>query len=123
MSCMILCVTIRVQAQGEKSKSGEASLTADDYFEAKDYLKALKAYREIEGNSSASAILNYRIGVCMYNLKDQRSGAGVYFERATFGIPQDMYSPMTVDSEVLESYYYLGQHYHAQEEFDIAITM
>lgn len=120
---ILLCLTSLLYAQKDESKLADMRVEADDFYEAQDYLKALKAYKKVETSTAATPLLNYRIGVCMYKLKDQRSRAGVYFEKAIFGMPQDMYSPLTVVPEVLESYYYLGQHYHLTGEFDIAITM
>lgn len=119
----VFCLTCNVQAQKNEDDTKALLETADFYYETLDYLKALETYKKITTTTSLDPVVNFRIGICMYNLRDQRAGAGVYFEKAIWSVPQDMYSPMTVDPEVLESYYYLGQHYHLQEEYDVAITM
>jgi len=123
MVMVLFCLIQESMAQGGDLEASQLQITAAEYFETQDYLKALGLYKQLASQAPSDPVLNYRIGVCMYNLKEQRAGSGVYFEKAIWGMPQDMFMPLTVDPEVLESYYYLGQHYHLQEEFEIAIMM
>jgi len=113
-----------VAQRGKQDKMVELKDWADSYFEAKDYLKALDIYKQMTESDSVGSWLNYRIGVCMFHLKDQRAGAPPYFERAIIGMPVSMYAPLeAVRPEVLESYFYLGRFYHLEKKFDRAVKM
>lgn len=119
----LLCMSHESSSQVLDADKSQLLVTAEEYYETQDYLKALGLYKPLVSESPSDPVFNYRIGVCMYNLKDQRPGSRVYFEKAIESMPQDMFMPMTIDTEVLESYYYLGMYYHLEKEFDLAVKM
>jgi len=82
---------------------------ADSYFDYQDYNNALKLYREFYKQDSTDFNLNYKIGVCLFNLRRYREQALPYLERAAKG-------------NDIEPYYYLGRAYHLELRFDGALA-
>ena len=82
---------------------------ADSYFEYRDYTNALNLYREFYKYDSTDYELNYKMGVCTFNLRKIRDHALPYLERAAKG-------------NNIESFYYLGKSYHLASRFDDALT-
>ena len=77
-------------------------------FEIGDYVSALEKFNELFEMDSTHAELNYRMGICHFSLRRPMVSMA-YFQRA-------------LREGKLESYFYMGQIYHLQEEFDMEIT-
>lgn len=94
--------------QPDKKDAVKKLKAADGLFEYQDYNSALKLYKQVYVTDSMNALLNYKIGVCMFNLRNQRQGAARYFMKAK-------------NAGIDEAYYYLGSLYHLDYKFDDAI--
>lgn len=81
---------------------------ANYYFQFENYHLALPLYIEIYEVDSTISEVNYKTGVCLYNIKRNKKDALKYFEKA-----QNYY---------IDSYFYLGNIYHMQMLFDKAIA-
>ena len=112
-------------AQGLSEKEIKAKLSeADEFFETRNYLKALAPYHELLKLDARSTKLNFKIGVCMYNLPMEKKKSLVYFERVKIGSPRGMYTSIeAISTEEIECYYYLGRIYHLMKRFEDAIKM
>ncbi|TND07716.1 MAG: ompA [Bacteroidetes bacterium] len=81
---------------------------ADKYYEVADYAQALRLYREIySAGDSLDADLNFKIGICIWGMKQNERSARPYFERSA--------------PYVTEAHYYLGCIYHLELRFDDAV--
>lgn len=96
-------------AQKNKKAIEKQMEAADELFDYGDYKTALTAYRDIYQLDSNNRDLNYKIGVCIYNLRENKKRALKYFERGA-----SVKNP--------ESYYYLGNLYHLNLNFEEAIN-
>lgn len=106
------CLTVLCTGAFAQNKTGgnlkRAKKNANASFMRRDYVNALKHYSRIEEEAPASDI-NYRIAVCMYNLKQHRINALQRFERAN-------------TREFPEALFYLGNLYHQHMRFDEAMA-
>lgn len=82
---------------------------ADNAFDYGDYLTALKIYQSLYPLDSTSHELNYKLGVCNYEIKKYRAGAKKYFERSSA-------------QAFPETDYYLGLLCHLQSDFEKALN-
>lgn len=78
------------------------------YFQFENYHLALPVLLEIYAEDSTINEVNYKTGVCLYHTRKNKTEALKYFEKA-----QNIY---------IDAYYYLGNIYHLQMQFDKAIT-
>ncbi len=81
---------------------------ADYYYGFAAYPKAKKIYLELLKVDSINAEINYKTGVCMLIAENDKINSGPYFERASV-------------QDFAEAYYYLGNFYHLQNDFEKAI--
>ena len=81
---------------------------ADEFFELGDYKNAVKLYLEFYEKDSLNYELNYKIGICLYSLKINKTASLSYFEKAAAG-------------KIVEAYYYLGNLYHLSLKFQEAL--
>jgi tetratricopeptide (TPR) repeat protein len=81
---------------------------ANNKFDFGDYPHALSMYERLWPLDSTNNELNYKVAVCKYEDKKNRSGSKRYFEKVT----REVYP---------ETYYYLGKLYHTESKFDKAI--
>jgi tetratricopeptide (TPR) repeat protein len=103
---LILCISA---SAGQNSKLiRKQKKKADSFFDKKNYLGALNYYLKIYEQDSVNPELNYRIGTCMYNLKDKRLQALRYFEKCSA-------------EQYPEALFYKASLYHLHSRFDEAI--
>ncbi|MBI5217430.1 MAG: PD40 domain-containing protein [Bacteroidia bacterium] len=87
-----------------KKKMNEANY----YFNYENYHLALPVLQELYKEDTVNSEINFKIGVCLYNIKRNKTEARRYFEKAA--------------NDYIDSYYYLGNIYHLQMNFDKAIS-
>ena len=93
------------------SQTTKKKLTAQQYFDSKDYIHALEEFQKLYKEKKNDPIINYRIGVCYLNINDDRSKAIPYLEFA--------YKNIKNDNELLID---LGLAYMYDYKFDEAIN-
>ena len=82
---------------------------ADKAFEYGDFLTAMESYRKLYSIDSSVNELNFKLAVCMFELKQFRGGSERYFKKVP---PADF----------PEVNYYLGHIYHTERKYDEAIA-
>ncbi len=101
----LLLVTYCVKAQVDK----EQLLRADDEFNAGSYSTSIKTYERAYPYDSNSTDLNYKLGICNFEIKKFRKKAKKYFDKVNrFSYP--------------EVNYYLGILNHLEKDYDKAIN-
>lgn len=75
---------------------------ADEQFSYGNYHLALPTYMGLHTIDSANAYVNYHIGICIYNIKEDKTEAVPYFEQSR--------------KVFIDAYYYLGILYRIQED-------
>jgi WD40 repeat protein len=93
-------------------KSREAKKTymkADKAFDYGDYPSALNLYKSIYVLDSNNSDLNYKIGMCMFEIKKYRRASLHYFEKTSASASPDVN-------------YYLGWLYHLQRNYEKAVA-
>jgi tetratricopeptide (TPR) repeat protein len=83
-------------------------LKADKNFDYGDYLNALSIYEKLYAEDSTNNELNYKLGVCYFEIRKYRSRSKKYFEK----VPS---------SEFPETDYYLGRLNHLEGLYDKAM--
>ena len=108
---LLLCLQLvsHLMMGQEKTRLNEKLwLKADKVFDFGDYLGALKMYEALNVLDSTNKEINYKMGVCNFEIKPLRKNAMKYFLKARSGA-----NP--------EAYYYLGLLYHLSGKFNNAI--
>ena len=96
-------------AQNKFNKEQQRDLEeADYYYYLTDYLSALEIYNKLYEIDKQFPELNYKIGVCKFELKDDRLGAYTYFLQAA-------------GNGVNDAHYYVGRCLHLKMELGQAI--
>lgn len=86
-------------------------LKADKSFDYGDFLTALTIYQKLYSVDSTNNELNYKLGVCNFELKKFRSHSKKYFDKVSGS-----------SAEFPEVDYYLGRLNHLARSYDKAIT-
>lgn len=106
---LLLFVTVTASGQITNRRDKKTLFKADNAFDFGDYLKAMQLYKSLYHLDSLGSELNYKLGVCHYEIKKFRDGSKKYFER----VSADQFP---------ETRYYLGRLYHLESEFDKALS-
>lgn len=83
-------------------------IKADDRFEYGDYMNALTIYEQLNAIDSTNEEINFKIGVCNYNIRKYRKNAIPYFNRIN-------------TNHFPETNYYLGRLSLLNKEYDRAM--
>ncbi|HSH67258.1 MAG TPA: carboxypeptidase-like regulatory domain-containing protein [Bacteroidia bacterium] len=83
-------------------------IKADDTFEFGDYMNALKIYEQLNDIDSTNDEINFKIGVCNFNIRKFRKKAPAYFNKVN-------------SDHFPETNYYLGRLCLLNREYDDAI--
>lgn len=83
-------------------------IKADEAFETGDYFNALKMYEQLNTKDTTSSELNYKMGVCNYEIKSYRNKSKMYFDKVNLG-------------KTNEANYYLGKLSHLNGQYEKAI--
>ena len=105
---LLLLYAAALPAQITSRRDKKTLFKADNAFDFGDYLKAMQLYKSLYRLDSLGSELNYRLGICHYEIKKYRDHAKKYFER----VQPDKFP---------EVRYYLGRLYHLDEAFDKAL--
>ncbi|GAB4283685.1 MAG: hypothetical protein Kow0068_08620 [Marinilabiliales bacterium] len=100
-------VTVYAQQNSVKKYFRQNLILADEFFQAENYAGALKIYNDLYAIDSLNIEVNYKLGVCMFNIYRKKTDLIKYFERSKVEYP--------------ESYYYLGRIYHLRMQFNKAL--
>ena len=100
-----LCAIGQINSSQNKKLFSEA----DKAFYEADYLNASKIYEKLLPIDSLNSELNFKIGVCKFELKKYRKFSRKYFEKVEI-------------SHYPETNYYLGLLNHSSKEYQKAIT-
>lgn len=95
--------------EGLSSADKDFFSLGDKLFYEGEFLKAIDMYERIYSKDTANAELNYKMGVCNFEIKKFRKKALMYFQRVK--------SP-----DFPEANYYLGVLYHARRDYANALS-
>jgi hypothetical protein len=109
LAIVLSLIVTNVTGQITKKEAKKLFFKADKIFEYGDYLTALNIYKSIYAYDSTNTELNYKIGVCSYELRKYRPQALKYLERTSI-------------SDFPETSYYLGRLYHSQRNYEKALA-
>jgi hypothetical protein len=104
----MLCFSFNVLAMDNKDIVKKTK-AANEFFEIGDYKKALDLYALILKSTPNNPIINYRAGLCILYLNQNKKSALPYFQTAS-------------ESNIEDSWYYLGMMYHLNTDFEKAIV-
>lgn len=93
------------------------------YINNKEYEKALNLYLEAYSQNSENSFLNYRIGECLYNIKEKRFEAIEYLEKARTNIKKTKKGYIDYNSAPYEVLFLLGDLYQRSNQLDKALDM
>ena len=82
-------------------------IIADEYFQAENYKKAMMIFEDLFLMDSLNTEVNYKLGICKFNVLRKKTDLLPYFERSKNDYP--------------ESYYYEGRIYHLKMMFNTAL--
>jgi tetratricopeptide (TPR) repeat protein len=105
------CFTIglnNILAQEMTSADRKSLFKADKAFDMAEYLTAYNTYKQIYVSDSNDLELNYKMGVCAFELKKYRSEAKKYFDKVSY-------------KRYPEVDYYLGMLNHLMREYETAV--
>ncbi|MDQ3193115.1 MAG: hypothetical protein M3Q58_16145 [Bacteroidota bacterium] len=83
--------------------------SADTFYDFNDFKKALEIYKELFIIAPQSSELNFKIGVCLFYMSNEKTEAIPYFETAA-----------KIDQT--DAFYYLGNLYHLESNFERALS-
>jgi len=110
VSILLLCLVAGTMAgQLDTGENKKLFFRADNAFDFGDYLSALNIYKTLYPLDSSNLELNYKIGVCLYEIKKYRASSLNYFEK-------------TAAADFPETNYYLGKLYHVKRDYEKAIA-
>ena len=105
---VMLIVSVPMPAQLTSRENKKLMIKADKAFEFGDFLTALKIYNQLYIVDSTDHDLNYKLGICDFEIKKFRNESKKYFEK----LPASSYP---------ESNYYLGRLNHLSRDYNKAI--
>lgn len=108
MSCFLFLSVIGA-SQSLNNEYEKKWFIADKAYELGDYMKASKIYKELLVIDEQNEELNYKQGVCYFNLRSYRLYSWEYFQKVT-------------SEKYLELNYYLGCLYHLSRDYVEAIN-
>ncbi len=109
---LLLFIPFVFQAQSKAYKKEQKRIwsEANFFMDIEDYDLALKLYSQIYLLDEEYDEINYRIGLCYFNIPGEKEKSLSYFQKAKY-------------AGYTESYFWLGRAYHANEEFSQARKM
>jgi tetratricopeptide (TPR) repeat protein len=112
-NCLVLLLLVLYSfsgfAQSNTKEFRKLMWEGNQGFEIGDYLNAKNAFEKAEAIDSSNKELNYKLGMCKFEIKKFRNDSRKNFERIK-------------SADYPEVNYYLGILYHLSKEFDKAIA-
>ena len=94
---------------------------AEGYTASLDYNQAILILKQLDSITPLNSNINYKLGLCYYNLSNDKKTAISYFEKAIKNIDIN-YKPIYNETNApYLAYYYLGKSYHNEYMFKDAI--
>lgn len=94
---------------------------AESYISSQSYNEAVTLLKQLDSIMPTNANVNYKLGLCYFNINSDKNAAIVCFEKAAANISTGYKSNYLETSAPPEAYYYLGKSYHNEYLFDKAI--
>jgi len=95
-------------------------LLAESYMGMQSYSEALKLFMQIDSVMPSNANINYKLGLCIYNISDDKTNAIKCFEKAVANINKNYKSDYSETTAPVVSLLYLAKSYHNEYMFDKA---
>jgi len=94
---------------------------ADDYIYLKNYVDALPLFLEMDSIVPNNANIQFHLGLCYLNSYEDKSIAIPYLTKASNDVAINYYGSYKETSAPVHTFFYLGQAYHQNYEFEKAI--
>lgn len=106
---LCLCLTASLVSAQQAVNNDRLWIKADRAMEIGDYMGALQLYEQIYQSDSLSQELNYKMGVCSFEIRRLRKASSKFFDKVSA-------------DEYVEIYYYKGRLNHLNGKYQDAIT-
>lgn len=107
LTIIVLPALVIGQSKAYKKDQKRVWSEANYFYELEDYKMALKLYSDIYLFDEDYSEINFRIGVCYFNIQGEKKNSTIYFEKAKL-------------AGNTEAYFWLGKAYHIEEKFSLA---
>lgn len=94
---------------------------AESYLSSESFSEATSLLLQLDSIMPSNSNINYKLGLCFYNIYNDKKDAIRYFEKAITNINIDYKSNYLETNAPPLSLFYLGQCYHNEYMFDEAI--
>lgn len=94
---------------------------AESYISSQSYNEAVILLKQLDSIMPSNSNVNYKLGLCYFNMNTDKNEAITYFEKAVININSDYKSNYLETNAPPNSLYYLGKSYHNEYMFDKAI--
>jgi outer membrane protein OmpA-like peptidoglycan-associated protein/tetratricopeptide (TPR) repeat protein len=94
---------------------------ADDYIYLKNYVDALPLFLEMDSIVPNNANIQFHLGLCYLNSYEDKSIAIPYLTKASNDVSINYYGSYKEASAPVHTFFYLGQAYHQNYQFEKAI--
>ncbi len=111
--------TEETEKESFKDRFAQANILLEDRY----YAIALPIWKDLLEDDPSNANVNYKVGLCLFNISVERKEALPYFKEAGNNIAKnyDTFSH-TEKKAPVDTYYYLGRTYHLNNYIDEAIS-
>jgi len=118
ISIILISISTYAQFNSEYKKLYQK---ADDYIYMKNYVDALPLFLKMDSIVPNNANIQFYLGLCYLNSYEDKSKAIPYLIKASNDISIDYYGSYKETSSPVHAFFYLGQAYHQNYEFEKAI--
>jgi tetratricopeptide (TPR) repeat protein len=95
-------------------------ILAESYITDQSFSEATVLLKQLDSIMPSNSNINYKLGLCYYNLNNDKKDAISYFEKAVINISEDYKSNYLETSAPPVSLFYLAKSYHNEYMFDEA---
>lgn len=123
LSLLLLCLIVNQSVYGQLFSKKRSRYKAAELYEIEmRYELALDVYQSLIEEDPNNANLNFKIGYCLFNMRNKSDLAILYLEQAVRHVSIDYQSSFREEKAPISAYYYLGRAYHLNYRFHEAIT-
>jgi len=119
----IVFILISILANSQESVFKNLVYYGEYYISNKEYEKALNLYLEAYKENSENNFLNYRIGECLYYIKEKRFEAINFLEKAKTNIKKFKGNNVDYNAAPYEVLFLLGDLYQRNNQLDKALEL